>query len=397
MINKLSKRIFWLITISLSIIVVGIIMIFTILNYKNTINTATFMMDRFTNRDAKKSIDDNLENDNINIKPNFDGVYYIQIEDSHIVGKNDMINNEKIEELALKASKKKYESGIIQNYIYKVKRNKSNLVNVMLMENEEAILHSKKIIVTSIVISIISLVIIYILAKKISKFLVKPVEETFEKQKQFISDASHELKTPLAIIEANADVLEGEIGNNKWMNYIQNEIQSMDKLINDLLLLTKIENVDNIQEYKIFDVSKEVEMIVAMFESMAYEKNVNISSKIQENIMLNGYKEDIYHVLSTLIDNAIKHTLPKENVVIELFKIKNEMILQVKNEGKEIPECERKKIFERFYRIDKSRNRNEKRYGLGLAIAKSIVKKYNGNIKVSYKDGFTIFKVNIPL
>ena len=97
------------------------------------------MMDRFTNRDAKKSIDDNLENDNINIKPNFDGVYYIQIEDSHIVGKNDMINNEKIEELALKASKKKYESGIIQNYIYKVRRNKSNLVNVMLMENEEAI------------------------------------------------------------------------------------------------------------------------------------------------------------------------------------------------------------------------------------------------------------------
>ena len=397
MINKLSKRIFWLITISLSIIVVGIIMIFTILNYKNTINTATFMMDRFTNRDAKKSIDDNLENDNINIKPNFDGVYYIQIEDSHIVGKNDMINNEKIEELALKASKKKYESGIIQNYIYKVRRNKSNFVNVMLMENEEAILHSKKIIVTSIVISIISLVIIYILAKKISKFLVKPVEETFEKQKQFISDASHELKTPLAIIEANADVLEGKIGNNKWMNYIQNEIQSMDKLINDLLLLTKIENVDNIQEYKIFDVSKEVEMIVAMFESMAYEKNVNISSKIQENIMLNGYKEDIYHVLSTLIDNAIKHTLPKENVVIELFKIKNEMILQVKNEGKEIPECERKKIFERFYRIDKSRNRNEKRYGLGLAIAKSIVKKYNGNIKVSYKDGFTIFKIGIPL
>ena len=397
MINKLSKRIFWLIIISLSIIVVGIIMIFTILNYKNTINTASFMMDRFTNRDAKKGIDDNLENDNINIKPNFDGVYYIQIEDSHIVRKTDMINNEKIEELALKASKRKYESGIIQNYIYKVRKNKSNLVNVMLMENEEAILHSKKIIITSIVISIISLVIIYILAKKISKFLVKPVEETFEKQKQFISDASHELKTPLAIIEANADVLEGEIGNNKWMNYIQNEIQSMDKLINDLLLLTKIENVDNIQEYKIFDVSKEVEMIVAMFESMAYEKNVNISSKIQENIMLNGYKEDIYHILSTLIDNAIKHTLPKKNVVIELFKIKNEMILQVKNEGKEIPECEKEKIFERFYRIDKSRNRNEKRYGLGLAIAKSIVKKYNGNIKVSYKDGFTIFKVNIPL
>ena len=77
--------------------------------------------------------------------------------------------------------------------------------------------------------------------------IVKPVEETFEKQKQFISDASHELKTPLAVIEANADVLENEIGKNKWINYIQNEAESMNKLINELLLLAKIENIDNIK------------------------------------------------------------------------------------------------------------------------------------------------------
>lgn len=158
-----------------------------------------------------------------------------------------------------------------------------------------------------------------------------------------------------------------------------------------------IENVDNIQERKIFDVSKETEMTISMFESMAYERNVKISSKIQENIMVNGNKEDIEHILSTLIDNAIKHTESGNDVIVELSKEKNELIIQVKNEGKEIPEKEREKIFERFYRIDKSRNRNEKRYGLGLAIAKSTVKKYNGNIKVLYKDGFTIFKVNLQI
>ena len=184
-----------------------------------------------------------------------------------------------------------------------------------------------------------------------------------------------------------------------------------------------IENVDNIQERKIFDVSKETEMTISMFESMAYERNVKLSSKIQENIMINGNKEDIEHILSTLIDNAIKHTESGNDVIVELSKEKNELIIQVKNEGKEIPEKERKKIFERFYRvdksrkgggtglglaivkkiferfyrIDKSRNRNEKRYGLGLAIAKSTVKKYNGNIKVLYKDGFTIFKVNLQI
>lgn len=158
-----------------------------------------------------------------------------------------------------------------------------------------------------------------------------------------------------------------------------------------------IENVDNIQERKIFDVSKETEMTISMFESMAYERNVKLSSKIQENIMVNGNKEDIEHILSTLIDNAIKHTESGNEVIVELSKEKNELIIQVKNEGKEIPEKEREKIFERFYRIDKSRNRNEKRYVLGLAIAKSTVKKYNGNIKVLYKDGFTIFKVNLQI
>lgn len=158
-----------------------------------------------------------------------------------------------------------------------------------------------------------------------------------------------------------------------------------------------IENVDNIQERKIFDVSKETEMTISMFESMAYERNVKLSSKIQENIMINGNKEDIEHILSTLIDNAKKHTESGNEVIVELSKEKNELIIQVKNEGKEIPEKEREKIFERFYRIDKSRNRNEKRYGLGLAIAKSTVKKYNGNIKVLYKDGFTIFKVNLQI
>lgn len=246
------------------------------------------------------------------------------------------------------------------------------------------------------IISIISCLAIYLIAKKISKIIVKPVEETFEKQKQFISDASHELKTPLAVIEANTDVLEGEIGNNKWIGYIQNEVDSMNKLISELLLLAKIENIDNLKENIKFDLSKEVEIIISMFESMAFEKNVSLKSNISENIMINGNKEDIEHIVSILIDNAIKHTKPEKEVIVELKKEKSEIILEVKNMGEKVPEEEREKIFERFYCIDKSRNRKEKGYGLGLAIAKSIIEKYKGKIEVYYKDGYTIFKVIIP-
>ena len=132
-----------------------------------------------------------------------------------------------------------------------------------------------------------------------------------------------------------------------------------------------------------------------MFESIAYEKQVTIKSNIQQNIIINANKEDIEHIICILTDNAIKHTDIKKEVIIELSKEKNEIILQVKNMGEPIPETEKEKIFERFYRIDKSRNRVEKRYGLGLAIAKSIVKKYNGKIEVLYKNNFTIFKVTI--
>lgn len=396
MIKKLNQRIFLLIMVSLSIIILGTIILFAVLNYSNTINTATFMMDRFMGEELKKNPEG--RSDDYKIKPEtmIDGVYNFLIQDSIIVQSSALSNDKTINEYALKIAKKNTEKGIIGKYIYKVRKINPNTVRITFIENEDAISHIKIIFIVSVILSIISLVIIYIVAKKLSKMIVKPVEETFEKQKQFISDASHELKTPLAVIEANADVLENEIGTNKWINYIQTETDSMNKLINELLLLAKIENVDNVKEYKQLNLSKEVEIVLSMFESMAYEKQVEIKSKISENITMNGNKEDIEHIVSTLTDNAIKHTKEQKEVVVELKKEKNEIILEVKNMGEEIPEEEREKIFERFYRIDKSRNRNEKRYGLGLAIAKSTIEKYNGKVEVFYKDNFTVFKVTIP-
>lgn len=177
--------------------------------------------------------------------------------------------------------------------------------------------------------------------------------------------------------------------------YIQNEINSMDKLINELLLLAKTENGESIKNYAKFDLSKEIEIIVSAFESMAYEKKIEIKTNIQENIQINGDREDVKHILSTLLDNAIKHSAPENKVEVNFSKEKNDVIISVKNAGEPIPEEEREKIFERFYRIDKARNRNEKRYGLGLAIAKATVEKYGGKIEVFCKDGTVEFKVSL--
>lgn len=402
MIKKLKSKIFFLIMISLSVLVIGIIVFFSILNYTNTIRTATMMMDRFSNFKEKGMWENQEPKYGVETKAGTDieieveGLYFIEVKDSNIVSNSDVSNNEELKEYAIKVSDSKKETGIIGKYIYKIRKTKENATMIILMENEKTILHIRMLLIFSFVAIVLSLLIIYSISKKLSELIVKPVQETLEKQKQFISDASHELKTPLAVIEANADVLENEIGKNKWLTYIQNEINSMDKLINELLLLAKTENVYNTKTYKKFDLSKEVEIIISVFESIAYEKNVKINTNIQKDVIMNGNKEDLKHILSTLIDNAIKHTEAKNDITIELSKEKNEVILQVKNVGEPIPEVEREKIFERFYRIDKSRNRSEKRYGLGLAIAKSTVEKYNGKIEVICKDGVTIFKVIIP-
>ena len=252
----------------------------------------------------------------------------------------------------------------------------------------------KTTITVSIIIGILGIGIIYVIAKKISTTIVQPVENAFEKQKQFVSDASHELKTPLAVIRANADVLQDKVGENKWITYIQKEVQSMNKLVNDLLVLARMENTKTETNQK-FDLSKEVQMAVSSFESMIYEKKIELETNISEGIEFNGDKEDIKHIISIILDNAIKHTDENGKIIVNTLKEKNDIKIEIKNQGEPIPEEEREKIFERFYRVDKARNRNEKRYGLGLSIAKGIVEKYKGTISVSCKDGFTSFVVRV--
>lgn len=168
----------------------------------------------------------------------------------------------------------------------------------------------------------------------------------------------------------------------------------MNKLVNDLLVLARMENTNTTNNQK-FDLSKEVQMSVSVFESMMYEKKNKLETNIAEGIEFIGDKEDIKHIISIILDNAIKHTEENGKIIVNTSKEKSNIKIEIKNQGEPIPEEEREKIFERFYRVDKARNRSEKRYGLGLSIAKGIVEKYNGNIYATSKEGFTSFIVKI--
>ncbi len=409
MINKLKKKIFWIIQISLSIIVLGVITIFTVFSYKNTISSSTMFMDRVEGRienrtegkDDKEEIKNDMSkgfNEPRNVEDpfviNVEGVYKFEINNNNAIVRESNGVTDELRNYAIEISNKTSEEGFIGNYIYKIRKFGNNGIEVTLMENENAIARLKTTILFAVIIGLILLILIYVIAKKIASLIVKPVEETFEKQKQFVSDASHELKTPLAVIEANADVLQDKSGENKWITYIQNEVQSMNKLVNDLLTLAKMEETKG-NNYHKFDLSKEIQMSTAVFESMMFEKKIKLETNIQEKIEFNGDKEDIKHILSILLDNAIKHTNEEGKIVVNLEKEKNEIKIEVKNQGEPIPEEEREKIFERFYRVDKARSRSEKRYGLGLSIANEIVNKYKGTIKATSQDGYTSFVVTL--
>ena len=350
MIRELKAKIFTLMMITLSIVVLGVIVLFTSLNYVNVLNNSTIMMDRIADIDfgreiGRKPLEGGPERFNQDIQ--IEGVYNLRVKDSEVLDDFNREYDDKIKEYAIKVASSKRDIGIIDNYIYRVRFNRDFMM-VTLIENEDAISHINLIFIYAAIISLISLAVIFILSRKISELLVKPVEETFEKQKEFISDASHELKTPLAVISANAEVVENEVGENKWIGYIQNEVNSMDKLVNELLLLTKIENVDNMKEHEVFNLSEEVDSEVSAFESIAEEHKVELKRDIQKDVMMKGSSEDIRHILSTLTDNAIKHTYEGKDVEVKLFKEKSAIVLEVKNEGDPIPEEHRDKIFERF-------------------------------------------------
>lgn len=205
------------------------------------------------------------------------------------------------------------------------------------------------------------------------------------------NDASHELKTPLSVILASSEAFEDNPKEKKWLINIKEEANRMNLLITDLLELAKTEQ-KNIN-LKDGDLSKVVELSTLTFEGKAFENNIKIDYDIAPNIKIKMSENSIKQLVEILLDNAVKHSIEKSTINISLREDSNQVELLVKNKGDKIPKGEEEKIFERFYRVDKARNRDSNRYGLGLAIAKNIVLNHNGKISAYSSNDTTTFKV----
>ena len=283
---------------------------------------------------------------------------------------SNVIDEEAILEIAETIRTSGLEYGRSDSYIYlNVRRESYNLT--VFMDNTLTKNNMRTLMKNTFTYSIVCIAVIVILSTFLSFRIVAPLEENYTKQKQFISDAGHELKTPVSVISANAELLEREIGSdNIWLSNIIYENEKMSVLISQLLELSRTERV--VQQFEQFNMSRTVMGEILPFESIVFEKNLSLESDVDENIMITGSSKGIAQLTGILLDNAVSHCTPGGRIDLTLKEKKKTVVLTVINDGKPIPSEHIDRIFDRFYRVDSARG-DDNHYGLGLSIAKAIV------------------------
>ncbi len=261
-----------------------------------------------------------------------------------------------------------------------------------------------RLLITFIIVLIASLLLIFIISFILTQRSIKPIRESFQKQKQFIADASHELKTPLAVIGTNVDLLlrqteKQENESSKWLKYIKSEVKRMSGLVKDLLDLTRVEDShEPLKSAVPYNLSEQIEGLLLGMEGFVFEKQLHLKYEVEKDLMVAGNKEQLSQVVITLLDNAVKYSEKDTDITLQVYRQGQKIHVTVSNTGAGISQDDLPYIFDRFYRGDKSRNRDQNSFGLGLAIAQAIVKNHRGTIDCTSRSGeLTIFTVKLPV
>lgn len=242
----------------------------------------------------------------------------------------------------------------------------------------------------SIITGLIAIISVFIIVLVFSKKAIAPIAESYEKQKQFITDAGHELKTPLAIINTNVEVIEIDYGESQWTKSIHNQVFRLSDLVESLVSLTRMDEEKNQLTKKDFSLSDLVLEASEQFFEMSKLCDKQLVLEVEENISYHGNKQAISQLLSILIDNALKYGLKDNPIRVELKKQGKKIFLQTTNRAENLRTGNYDILFDRFYRADSSRNSKLKGYGIGLSLAKAIVLKHKGKITAESPNGKTI-------
>lgn len=271
--------------------------------------------------------------------------------------------------------------GWVSNYRYKISSSEEGRTVVFIDGSmHRASLVQSITICALVLIGCAALVLLLIIL--LSKRVVKPIAESYEKQRQFITDANHELKTPLTLILANLDIAEGELGKNEWLDDIRSEGYRMTELVNQLVELSRMDEESRVMSCSEFSLGEMTADTVGDFKGLAENQGKSLIADIDNDITYKGDEALLHRLLSLLLDNAIKYCDDGGDIVVRLEK-RRSVVLTVENSYAAVNETELDRLFDRFYRADKARQFTGG-YGIGLSTAKSIVERHKGDI-IAYK------------
>ena len=306
--------------------------------------------------------------------------------DDTLIPDQDALQGKVIE--ALKEGKT---SGFIGSYRFlKAETNVGNLILFLNCQRELDSQHSFE--KNSLLISIGVIASVFVLIVLISKRVIAPIQETYIKQKQFITGASHELKTPLAIISSNADVLEMMNGDSKWTQNIHNQVDRLSSLVNSLVVFSRMEEKDTVERTH-FDLSEALKLRIEDFDELANFQKKNIVADVDPNLNYYGEKDSIIQLMDILLENAIKYAPEDSDISVKLNKNRKYATLKVSNKAN-VKKGDLSKVFDRFYRLDESRNNTIKGYGIGLSMAQLIAEKHKEIIR-AYAPEDGIFNIEM--
>lgn len=274
--------------------------------------------------------------------------------------------------------------GTVDNYRYIVYTSEGD-THVIFMDCEHELRYFRRFLFTSIGVSALGLLAVLLLMVFFSGRIVKPFSRNYQKQKQFITDAGHELKTPLTIIDADAEVLKMDIGENEWLKDIQTQTKRLAQLTNSLTQLARMDEQPKTEKIE-FPLSDLMEETVDTFQGLARTNGKTLLSHIQPMVSMYGDQNAIRQLATILLDNAIKYSDDGGKIEFTLEKQKKLIRISVFNTAQSVPKESLDRLFDRFYRADPSRNSSTGGYGLGLSIASAIVSGHKGKITASTRD-----------
>ena len=294
------------------------------------------------------------------------------------------------------AAGKGRESGFVSRYRYCRSSDESGDF-IVFLDCTRQLSSMRGVFFSSLLVAAAALLVTFGLVIILSKRSLAPVARSIESQKRFITDASHELKTPLTVIASHADILCMEDGGNEWAQGIRRETGRMASLVGDLVLLSRWDEAEPIREAYEFDLSGAVWDTLTPFRKLAEARGKKLTADVAEGLRFTGDEGAIQTALSTLLENAVKYSLPEGEIGVTLRRHRRSLILEVTNPCREDAALDLDRLFDRFYRADASRTRDSGGSGVGLSIAKAIVEGHGGRIGASWlSPGLICFRIRLP-